>query len=49
MSTRRQHPASAPLWQACAIESVPAYKMFVFGGQKAEFQYSDQARPTSES
>jgi dynein heavy chain len=34
---------SSPLWnhQACAIESVPSFKMFVFGGQKAEFSYSD--------
>ena len=25
-----------------AVESVPSYRMFVFGGQKAEFAYSDQ-------
>lgn len=32
------------LWNhsAVAIESVPSYRMFVFGGQKAEFSYADQ-------
>ena len=25
---------------ACAVESVPSYKLFCFGGQKAEFVYS---------
>ena len=32
------------LWchSAIAIESVPSYRMFVFGGQKSEFKYSDQ-------
>ena len=32
----------SPLWNhtAQAIESVPSYKMFVFGGQKKEFDYS---------
>ena len=32
------------LWNhaAVAIESVPSYRMFVFGGQKAEFAYADQ-------
>ena len=31
------------LWNhmAIAIESVPSYRMFVFGGQKSEFVYSD--------
>ena len=31
------------LWNhaAVAIESVPSYRMFVFGGQKSEFSYSD--------
>ena len=31
-----------PLWNhaACAVESVPSYKLFCFGGQKAEFIYS---------
>ena len=31
-----------PLWNhaACAVESVPSYKLFCFGGQKAEFVYS---------
>ena len=27
---------------AVAIESVPSYRMFVYGGQKSEFSYSDQ-------
>ena len=32
-----------PLWNhaACAIESVPSYKLFCFGGQKAEFVYNN--------
>ena len=37
--------ASLPssLWNhaACAVESVPSYKLFCFGGQKAEFVYSN--------
>ena len=46
-----------PLWNhaACAVESVPSYKLFCFGGQKAEFVYSstvsvlDTARKVSSS
>ncbi|KAJ1633365.1 hypothetical protein T492DRAFT_546868, partial [Pavlovales sp. CCMP2436] len=36
-------PLSTPLWNhaAVAVESVPSYKVFVFGGQKAMLSYSN--------
>ena len=35
---------SGTLWNhsALCVESVPSFRMFVFGGQKAEFSYSDE-------